>query len=156
MDSGSKDYLDSFLSSLSVEIRNRYQKFDAYHFCSDQKNADICTELVAKGEKRATTGLLRGYEYEREPLPEAGQLTVITNWKKLPRCIIETTSVMIKPFKEVDSEHAFEEGEGDKSLEFWRKEHWKYFSAECEDLGGKPSQEMPVVLERFKLVCKEE
>jgi uncharacterized protein YhfF len=154
MDPRSKGYLDRFLSSLPVEIRNRYQKFDVYHFCSDQKNADTCAELVIKGEKRATTGLLWGYEHEREPLPEVGQLTVITNWEKVPQCIIETTSVMIKPFKEVDAEYAFEEGEGDKSLEFWRKEHLKYYSAECEDLGVKPSQDMPVVLERFKLVYK--
>ncbi len=114
----------------------------------------MCAELVLKGEKRATAGLLWGYEEEDEPLPEIGQLTVITNWAKIPQCITETTSVEIRPFDEVDAEFAFEEGEGDKSLEFWRKVHWKFFSHECKELGKDPHEKMPVILERFKIVFK--
>ncbi len=114
----------------------------------------MCAELVLKGEKRATAGLLWGYEEEDEPLPEIGQLTVITNWAKMPQCIIETTSVEIRPFDEVDAEFAFEEGEGDKSLEFWRKVHWKFFSHECQELGKDPHEKMPVILERFKIVFR--
>lgn len=152
MDSIAKNYLDKFLSSLSIESRKRYHTFDSYHFCPDEENANICAELVLKREKRATAGLLEGYEADQEPVPEIGQLTVITNWEKVPQCIIETTSVEISPFKDVDSEFAFEEGEGDKSLEFWRKEHWKCFSAECKDLGKIPNSEILVVLERFKMV----
>ncbi len=154
MDSKSKDFLNKYLSTLSQEVREQYIKIDSYYFCADEENANICAELVLKGEKRATASLLWGYEHENELLPEVGQLIVVTNWDKVPQCIIETTSVETKKFNEVSPEFAFEEGEGDKSLEFWRKVHWKFFSDECEHLGRKPNQEMPIILERFKVVYK--
>ncbi|MBK5970976.1 MULTISPECIES: ASCH domain-containing protein [Thiorhodovibrio] len=156
MDVKATDYLERFLVTLPEEGRRQSRQFDAYHFCADQKNADTCAELVLNGDKRATAGLVWSYEAEAEPLPEVGKLTVITDWSKTPRCIIETTAVEIRPFKDVDSAFAFEEGEGDKTLESWRKEHWKFFSAECHELGIEPSQEMPVVLERFQVVYREQ
>ena len=154
MDSKSKEYLNKFLSSLPQEVREKYTKFDAYYYCADEENANICADLVLKGDKRASAGLLWSYEVENEPLPEIGQLTVVTNWEKIPQCIVETNSVEIKQFKEVNTEFAFEEGEGDKYLKFWRDVHWKFFSIECEEMGRKPSQEMPIVLERFRLVYR--
>lgn len=44
------------------------------------------------------------------------------------------------------------EGEGDKSLKWWREAHWKFFSRECEELSIEPNEEMLLVLERFKVV----
>jgi uncharacterized protein YhfF len=155
MDVIANDYLKTFLSSLPQRARDQYSKFDAYHFCADEENANICANLVLNGEKRATASLLWAYQAENEPLPEVGHLSVITNWENEPKCIIEITSVEICPFEDVTPEFAFEEGEGDKSLDFWRTEHWKYFTMECEDLGMEPRLEMPVVLERFKVVYRE-
>ncbi|EIC23106.1 ASCH domain-containing protein [Thiorhodovibrio frisius] len=152
MDSKAKNYLERYLATLPQNVREQYRQFDAYHFCADKENADICAELVVKGEKKATAGLVWSYEAEAEPLPEICKLTVITDWNKTPQCIIETTAVEIKSFKDVDSAFALEEGEGDKTLDSWRSEHWKFFSAECEELNKEPSEEMPVVLERFKVV----
>ncbi|NQS92303.1 MAG: ASCH domain-containing protein [Chloroflexi bacterium] len=152
MDKKAHLYLDSFLQTLSPKDQQRYQNFDAYYFCLDEINANICAALVLQGEKRATASLLWWYEVEQEPLPEVGHLSVITNWDGIPQCIIETTSVEIKPFNQVTPEFAFEEGEGDKSLENWKKDHWKFFNMECEEIGRDPSQDMPVILEKFKVI----
>jgi uncharacterized protein YhfF len=40
--------------------------------------------------------------------------------------------VQIKPFKEVTTAEAAIEGEGDKSLEYWRRAHQEYFEEECK------------------------
>jgi uncharacterized protein YhfF len=56
------------------------------------------------------------------------------------------------PYNEVDAEFAFDEGEGDQSLDYWREVHWDYFSRRCADLGKAPSPEMPVICERFELL----
>ena len=152
MDSKAQAYLNFYLSTLSPDQRKKYKSFDSYYFCADEESANLCANLVLEGEKRASAGLLWSYEAEKEPLPEIGQLSVITNWDKIPQCIIEIISVEQKPFNEVTDEFAFEEGEGDKTLDFWRKVHWEFFSAECEDIGREPSQEMPVILEKFKVV----
>ena len=50
------------------------------------------------------------------------------------------------------AEFAAAEGEGDKTLEWWREAHWNFFSRECEELKITPSEDMMLVLERFKVV----
>ena len=37
-----------------------------------------------------------------------------------PRCVIETTEVTYRRFDDVDAAFAYEEGEGDRSLAYWR------------------------------------
>jgi uncharacterized protein YhfF len=56
------------------------------------------------------------------------------------------------PFEAVTESFAAAEGEGDKSLRYWRKAHWSYFSRECQRLGKEPSCRMPVVCERFEVI----
>ena len=44
-----------------------------------------------------------------------------------PRCVIETTEVTYRRFGEVDAAFAYEEGEGDRSLAYWRNAHRRLF-----------------------------
>jgi uncharacterized protein YhfF len=154
MDSISKTYLDNFLSSLPVEDSHRIAKADSYYFCSDEESANHLASLVVQGEKQATASLLWSYEADNEPLPEVGQLSVITNWEGEPQCIVEVTEVEIILYNEVTAEFAFIEGEGDKSLEYWRRVHWEFFSIECEEISKDPSEDMPIILEKFKVIWK--
>ena len=152
MDNRSKAYLEDYLSSLPSDDRLRNAKADSFYFCTDEESANHLASLVVQGEKQATASLLWSYEADNEPLPEVGQLSVITNWEGEPQCIIQVTEVDIKPFNKVTAEFAFTEGEGDKSLDYWRKVHWEFFSKECEVVGRKPAENMPVILEKFKVI----
>jgi uncharacterized protein YhfF len=87
-----------------------------------------------------------------ERVPQVGDLSIITNWDGDPLCIIQTTEVEIKPYNAVDPPFAYDEGEGDRSLAFWRAAHWRFFSRECASLGREPAEDMPVVCERFRVV----
>jgi uncharacterized protein YhfF len=154
MDPRAKDYFNRFKSSIPAADQGKLSLADSYYFCADEKSANHCADLVLQGEKRATAGLKWSYEAEGESLPETGQLTVITNWDGVPQCIVEVTAVEIMPFNKVSANFAYEEGEGDKSLDFWRRVHWEFFSQECEEIGKTPSQDMEVVLEKFKVIWK--
>jgi uncharacterized protein YhfF len=66
--------------------------------------------------------------------------------------VIETTQVQIVPYKLVEAEFAKDEGEGDLSLAWWRQVHWPYFSAECRRLGREPTEDMPIVCQRFRIL----
>lgn len=85
-------------------------------------------------------------------MPSPGHLQVVIDWNGQPTSIIETTEVSECKFSDVPPEFAAAEGEGDKSLEWWRKTHWEFFSIECIEQGIEPSQSMQLVLERFKVV----
>jgi uncharacterized protein YhfF len=54
----------------------------------------------------------------------------------------------------VDEEFAYSEGEGDRSLEYWRKAHIRYFKRVLSKIKKEFSEEMPIVCERFKVVYK--
>lgn len=123
-----------------------------WHFCSNEHDANKLGDLVLAGPKRATASLLWVYEAENEPVPQAGELSIITNWAGEPLCVIETTEVTITPFNAVSAEFAAAEGEGDRSLAYWRKVHWDFFSEECAEIGREPADDMPVIRERFKVV----
>lgn len=61
-------------------------------------------------------------------MPEVGDYSVILDSKGKPAGIIRTTSVVVKPFDEVEEAFAYSEGEDDRTLESWRREHRKYWT----------------------------
>lgn len=129
-------------------------KYDAWSFGDNPDMADELADLVVRGIKTATAGLLWEYEAEREPLPQPGEISVILDGAGSPVCIVETTQVEVKPFNQVEAAHAYDEGEGDRSLAFWREVHWHFFSRTCQAIGRTPSKTMPVVYERFRVVYR--
>ncbi len=113
---------------------------------------DALAELVLNGIKTATASAYPLYEQEQEPLPKAGDYSVILNTKGEAVCIIRTTKVYAVPFREVSADHAFREGEDDRSLESWRKVHRDFFTREMNDEGLSFDEDMPVVCEEFMRV----
>ncbi|MGL5692993.1 MAG: ASCH domain-containing protein [Peptostreptococcaceae bacterium] len=130
------------------------EEYTSWHFCNDEKNANELAELVLKGEKTATASALFIYRFEKEDLPKRNELSIILNWNKEAQCIIKTTNVYLRSFDKVSVEHAYKEGEDDKSLENWRKEHKKYFTQELKLYGIEFSEDMGIVCEEFEVIWK--
>lgn len=130
-------------------------RYQAWHFADNQPAADLLAQLVVDGVKSATASLGWVYDWQNEPYPQPGDLSVITDWAGNPHCMIETTDVEIMPFDQVSFEFAAEEGEGFGTLAEWRAVHWEIFSRECAIIERSPVMDMPVVCERFRLVYKE-
>jgi uncharacterized protein YhfF len=126
--------------------------YQAWYFGASEQDAEELAGLVLKGDKRATASLKAEFVHDGEQLPQPGELSVITDYHGNARCVIRTTGVRILPFDEVPASFAAREGEGDKSLEFWRSAHWKFFSHTCEEIGLAPDTKMEVVCEEFELV----
>ena len=124
----------------------------SYHFSDNKKDADECTELVVQGIKQATSPSVWWFQKNNEELPRSGDLAIITNWEGEPKAIIETVKVEIVKFKNISPEYAFIEGEGDRSLEYWKKVHWEYYTKEMKEHGEFPTQEMEIVCEYFEKI----
>lgn len=114
--------------------------------------ADELGALVAAGTKTATCSALWEYEAEGEPIPQVGQRSIILDGRGEPLCIIETVEVEIRPYNEVDPQFAYDEGEGDRSLTYWREAHWRFFSRTLPKIGREPTPTMPLVCERFLVI----
>jgi uncharacterized protein YhfF len=118
----------------------------AFGLGTDPAFATKLALLVRDGPKRATAGVLD--DWGDEPLPQEGDHSVILDGEGRPVCIIRTTEVTVKPFGQVDAAFAWDEGEGDRTLGWWRKAHAEFFARD----GVEVSDETEMILERFDLV----
>ncbi|UJH68870.1 ASCH domain-containing protein [Allomuricauda sp. SCSIO 65647] len=142
------DFLDAHLEFANEDAPR------VVHFCDNEKDANKCADLVCKDIKRATSHSLLGLQLRGEPLPQIGDFVVVTDWSGKAKCLIRTTSVKLLPYFAIHAEHARLEGEGDKSLDYWRKVHWDYYTRELEPFGRVPRESMIIVFERFERVFK--
>lgn len=145
---------NEYLRTIDEDSMNTNREYTSWYFCDNEKSANSLAELVLAGTKKATAGLYYWYETGEEKVPQEGDLSIITNWNGIAKCIIRTTKISIVPFKEVSEEFARIEGEGDKSLEYWRNVHRDFFSRELEEVGMKFTEDILVVCEEFEVVYK--
>jgi len=140
------DYLDQHLEDAFHEAPK------TIHFCNNEQDANECAKLVKQGIKKATSHSLLGLQYRNEKLPKIGDFMVVTDWEGTAQCIVETKKVTLKPFFAIDAEYARTEGEGDKSLDHWKKTHWDYYTNELEKFERVPRESMIVVCQEFEKV----
>lgn len=127
---------------MSKLVPERYRHLRSFAFGDSAALADQLLELVLKRVKTATCST------EDEPNTSSpGERWVVLDGRGEPRCVIETTEVTYRKFMEVDAAFAHDEGEGDRSLLFWREAHRMYFGRL-----GKFSEDMTLMCERFQLV----
>lgn len=145
-----RSFWDGFEAAVGFEASSRF--YEAFHFDDNERSANELAHLVLAGTKRATAGLLWSFDAANLLLPKTGDLSVVTNWQDQPLCVIETVAVDVVPFDDVTETFAATEGEGDKTLRYWREAHWAFFGRECQRIGKAPSIRMPVVCERFNCI----
>jgi uncharacterized protein YhfF len=145
-------YWQSYLDTLPPDSPVRDERYIAEGWGGSPQMADELGALISAGTKTATCSALWEYEAEREPLPQTGLKTIVLDGKGDPLCIVETTGVEVRPYDEVDAQFAYDEGEGDRTLEYWREAHWRFFSRTLPNIGKEPARNMPLVCERFRVV----
>ncbi len=124
----------------------------AWSFGDSPALADELLGLVIDGTKTATAELVAEFERVGEPLPAKGDLSIVLDGAREPRLLIRTTRVDVVPFEEVTAEHAYLEGEDDRTLESWREGHERYWRRQLAAVGAEFDPTMPVVCERFKVL----
>lgn len=135
------------------QIRN--ETYEAWAFGGfSAEGTDELGHLACIGQKTATASAYPCYADGSEPLPKAGDYSVILDSRGNALCVIQTTKVYIMPFNEVSPEHAYKEGEDGRTLAEWRDVHRKYFSEELQKTGQEFHEDMPVVCEEFQVVYK--
>ena len=154
MDSKIKQYWEQF-------IKDTHQpdlKFgSAWAFGMTKDQADNLAKLTYEGVKTATSSLYELYKLENDPLPIANEhYDVLLDGTGNPVGIILTTDVTIQAYDKVSEQHAYEEGEGDRTLEYWRQVHDVFFTKALAEVGvDLDLKDAHVVLEKLQLVYRE-
>jgi uncharacterized protein YhfF len=140
-----------YLASLPPAERGRTY-FEAFAFGDTAESADRLADLVLRGIKTATSELLWSRQATGKPLWNVGDESLVLDGSGHPVGIIRTTELRIVPFNQVDERFVRDYGEGDRTLDSWRREVWDYYHRECLALGRTPAQDMPLICERFEVV----
>ena len=147
-------YWNDFLSTLPSDSTYRGRSHVAEGFGDNPELADELGQLILNGLKTGTCSAVWEWEAEGLPFPEVGLVSITLNGAGEPICIIETTEVVLRSYKEVDEDFARSEGEGDLTLEYWRMAHKLFFSRVLPRFGKAFSEDMPLVCERFQVIHK--
>lgn len=151
-----KAFWQAYLDSLPPGIQPPSPTYEAWYFGDNERMANELGHLVKNEVKTATCSMLWEYQVEQEPAPQVGELSIIIDWTGRPLCLIEITEVEIKPFNEVDARFAYDEGEGDRSLAYWRRAHRSFFTRVCRAINRELREDMPIVCERFHVIFRPE
>ncbi len=109
----------------------------AWQFGDSPELATSLLDLVREGVKTSTASAKWEYDEEGEDLPEVGTLGIACDGRGIPRALVRTDAVSVVPFDEVDAAHAAAEGEGDLSLDYWRRVHVRFL----REYEGRPEDE---------------
>jgi len=126
--------------------------YQVWYFGNTSAMARELVALVMAGKKRATASLVEVCVKHPELAPLDDGYSVVTDFEGAPRCVIRTTEIRHIPFMEVDAEFAFDEGEGDRSLAYWRDVHWRYFTKEAAENNLEFNEKSLICCERFQLL----
>ena len=124
-------------------------------FAFGETNRRVTAELNAlalAGKKTATTSF---------PVPDSlhwgvGDLSIGLDENDKPCFVMRTTELIVRNFEDVPESFARNEGEGDLTLEWYRKEHISFYNSggyrgkEIESFGDGTGEK--VLCERFEIV----
>lgn len=127
-------------------LQQRYPNAETFTFGDNEALCDLLIALIRSGKKTATCDALRRFEQGGEAMPVVGRRDIALDWSGRPALVLETVSIDLVRFCDVDEAFALAEGEDD-DLEGWRAAHRAYF----ERSGGFEPR-MMLVCERFRLI----
>jgi uncharacterized protein YhfF len=124
------------------------------YFGSDAAMARRLLDIIARGEKTVTFTTPWIYEGDRNATPVVGGYSVVTDFEGRPEVLLRTTGVKTMAYSDVTEEESRFEGDGARTLEAWRAIHWRFFTNALKPFGKQPSEDMPVTVEYFEVVCR--
>lgn len=147
-------YWDRYLQSLSTELRPARPRVSAGP-AGPYEITDDLIALYLSGRKNAGSGLVADYTTSRDPLPNVGDFWICLDSGGEPRCVLRTARIEIHNFSEVPASIAMAEGEGDGSLDYWRRVHTEVYEPNLSAWGIRRIEEAEVITEFFTIVFKE-
>jgi uncharacterized protein YhfF len=152
--------VDALLKQYWSDFERRWQDhyptkphlYEAFRFGNTETSANGLAALVVSGHKTATSDLLWTLEMNHKALVRVGDFSIVTDWDEKPVCLIQTTEVRVLPFEQIDAQFAYDYGEGARTLEWWKREMWRYYDGECKQIGREATSDMPLVCERFRVI----
>lgn len=142
-------YWQNFLKRKQLPLDTQY--FEAFYFGHDEATAMKLLALVLSGKKIATSSAKLEYVMTGERVPKVGDYSIVTGFKGVPQCVIQTKEVLEIPFNQMTFDLCQLEGE-DLTLESWQEKHIEFFQYTGNKTGYTFSWDMIIIFEQFEVV----
>ena len=117
---------------------------ETFSFGDNPALAEELAGLVLAGKKTASC-----WPVSEGQSTYVGKKMVMLDGSGVPAAVLETVELTRRRFDQVDGAFAFDEGEGDRSLDYWRAAHRRHFTRQ-----GVFAPDMELWCERFRIVAR--
>ena len=122
------------LSKYADDMFPRVDGLRSIEFGTPGKSRETLVNLVLRGSKRATAGLVDDYAKENEPVEHVGELLAMVDNDGIHVGTLRVTRVEILRFADVPDEFALAEAEGDLNAADFRASHLSYWTGVGETI----------------------
>jgi uncharacterized protein YhfF len=95
---------------------------------------------------------VRDFECAGDPLPKVGNHWIVLDREEQPKLIVKTIRTEINKFELIPAHVARAEGEGDLSVEYWKKTHFGLYEPFLAKWGIENIDDAEVITEHFEIV----
>jgi uncharacterized protein YhfF len=113
------------------------------------EGADAGAAAILAGEKTLTSSTV--WDFPDGRIPFVGALSVLLNGARRPVAIVETTRVAVMPFGAADAAMALAYGEGERTLDWFRREIGDWYRTAAARHGAAFTEETEVIFEWFRV-----
>ena len=138
----------AFWASYVAATGVRGEPLEAFAFGDSAEMADELADLVLAGTKRATAGTVAECAANAAAggaQPKVGDYSVLLRGDGTPVAVICTTHTRVGTLSSVDEQFAWDEGEGERTREWWLAAHRRYFRRTFAAHGWKYDKDLEVV-----------
>ena len=146
-------YWESYLDSMP-EDRRPNEAFISAGYAGNSEITDELLGLYLSGRKTAGSSILEDFLAAGVPPPKVGNYWIYLNSFGMPSCILRTEEVVTHKFRDVPEEIAIAEGEGDLSLDYWKKIHSELYFPFLKSWGVGDINSATVITEFFSVVYR--
>ena len=146
-------FWQAYLETLAPESRPA-DPFVQASFAGARESADELLDLYLEGRKTAGSSIREDFLAAGDPLPRVGDFWIVLNSRDEPGCLLRTEKIAVHKFYDVPPEIAVAEGEGDLSLEYWRRVHRAAYEPHLAEWGLASIADATVITEYFALLFR--
>ena len=121
----------------------------------DEETTGLIIDFIKEGEKVGTFSLPWLMESENIPDSQTGQPIILLSYDGKPEIVVQITKIEKTTFGEVDYEVTKIDGPPVRDPEIWIPLHRDYWNNVLEPYGRACTDDMPIIVEHFKLVYSE-
>ncbi len=141
-------YYDILLNGFIIKNKRFHIVKNGY----GKKEIDNYNQSILQDNKRLLIELKDQYVFYHQPIPEAGDYTLLNSWKGTPIAVLEITEVNVEPFEKISIFIKKLNGITDIPARDLEKQCKDNFIKWCKNYNQKFSGNKSVVLSQFRII----